>query len=397
MQRILQLYRSSYEGLNPASWWLALVMLINRSGTMVLPFMTLYLTQTRGFRTEQAGLVMAIFGAGAICGGYLGGRLTDRFGFYNVQLVSLAGGGLLFPLLGTMTSFPAICICSFFLALINDSFRPANSIAVAAYSKPEHTTRSYSLNRLAINLGWALGGSLGGFIAAKNYELLFIIDGCTNLSAAILLRIVLKPVAGQTKKKQATQAGKFEVFKDLRYMAFIGFVLLFSLAFFQLFSTQPLYFKTVLLLTEKQIGILMALNGLLIAMLEMVLVFKLEGRRHPLRYIPVGTAMLAISFLMFVLPVTGLGIALVSTLMMTAGEMLSMPFMNTFWVSRTNDSNRGSYAGIFTIAWAIAQVFGPAGGTWIAANAGFSALWWTVGAVGCASALGFWLLGRAER
>ncbi len=395
MQRVVNLYRSSYSGLNAESWWLALVMLINRSGTMVLPFMTLYLTEKQHFSTAQAGLVMGIFGAGAICGGFIGGRMSDRFGFYNVQLASLAGGGLLFLLLGQMHSFPAICGCSFVLALVNDSFRPANSVAVAAYSKPEHTTRSYSLNRLAINLGWALGGSLGGFIAAHNYQLLFVFDGCTNIGAAILLRLVLPPVARKPRSAGARPARPAEVYKDTRYMFFIGMVLLFSLTFFQLFSTLPLYFKQELHLSEGRIGMLMAMNGLLIAFFEMVLVFSLEGRRHPLRLIPLGTCLVAASYLIFVPGLQSLWIAVLSTLLVTTGEMLSMPFMNTYWISRTNDNNRGSYAGIFTIAWAIAQVFGPSGGAWIAGHAGFTALWWVTGIVALVSALGFRLLGRA--
>src|SRR3954468_1777746 len=102
MQRIAALYKASYSGLSPASWWLSAVMLINRSGTMVVPFMTLYLTQSLHYSVSQAGLVFGIFGMGAICGGFIGGRLADKFGFYAVQLVTLSGGGVLFMILGQM-------------------------------------------------------------------------------------------------------------------------------------------------------------------------------------------------------------------------------------------------------------------------------------------------------
>jgi predicted MFS family arabinose efflux permease len=64
------------------------------------------------------------------------------------------------------------------------------------------------------------------------------------------------------------------------------------------------------------------------------------------------------------------------------GEILAMPFMNSFWISRTSKSNRGQYAGLYTIAWSTAQVIGPAGGAEIAQRAGFTVLWWVVGA-GC--------------
>src|SRR3954471_22044905 len=108
MRRITTLYRNAYSGLSPATWWLGLVMLINRSGTMVVPFMTLYLTQTKHYTIGRAGVVMAMFGAGAVCGGFLGGRLTDKLGFYNIQISALLCGGLMFILLGRMNTFPAI-------------------------------------------------------------------------------------------------------------------------------------------------------------------------------------------------------------------------------------------------------------------------------------------------
>ncbi len=397
MKRVTALYKASYTGLSPASWWLSAVMLINRCGTMVVPFMTLYLTERLGYSITKAGIVFGIFGVGAICGGFIGGRLADRFGFYPVQLITLVSGGLLFVALGQMRSYPAICGFTFILAVVNESFRPANSLAIAHYSKEENRTRSYSLNRLAINLGWALGGSLGGFIAAHNYNLLFIIDGVTNIGAALLLRIFLAPARhANAVKKAVVKAPRFEAYRDRRYIAFTFFVLLYAFAFFQYFSTVPVFYRKVLHLSEPMIGATMAGNGILIALTEMVIVFRLEGRRHPLQYIPVGTAMMAVSFALFNLPIAG-GIALAfgATVIVTFGEMLSMPFMNTYWLSRTNDANRGQYAGLYTVAWAMAQVLGPTLGSRLADAHGFTVLWWGIFGICVLSALGFGLLHRA--
>jgi len=397
MKRIAALYKASYSGLSPASWWLSAVMLINRSGTMVVPFMTLYLTQSLGYSISRAGIVMGIFGAGAICGGFIGGRLSDRFGFYPVQLVTLACGGALFMVLGQMRSYPMICAFTFLLAVVNESFRPANSVAIAHYSKEENRTRSFSLNRLAINLGWALGGSLGGFIAAHNYNLLFVIDGITNIGAAILLRIFLAPARQEKHAKPAAKkAPRFEVYRDTRYMVFTVLVLLFAFAFFQLFSTLPVYYRQSLHLSEQVIGATMAGNGLIIALFEMVLVFRLEGKRHPLQYIPAGTLVVGLSFVVFNILPGALGVAIISMLLVTIGEMFSMPFMNTYWISRTTEANRGQYAGLYTVSWAMAQVLGPATGAGFADEFGFTALWWMIGGIAILAALGFWLLRRAE-
>src|SRR5215510_12781494 len=150
----LKTYVNAYSGLSKSTWLLSLVMLINRSGTMVIPFMTLYLTSPQmGYSIAQAGIVFGLFGLGAFTGAFLGGKLTDKIGFYPVQLITLMGGGVLFMILGQMKSYGLICLFTYLLSFVNEAFRPANSTAIAFYSKEENRTRSYSLNRLAINIG----------------------------------------------------------------------------------------------------------------------------------------------------------------------------------------------------------------------------------------------------
>lgn len=172
LQASVQLYRNAYSGIPKPVWWLALVMLVNRSGTMVIPFLTVYLTG-RGYSLNQAGFIMALFGCGAFVGGYLGGRLTDRFGFFYIQVFSLLCNGLLFIFLGALKQLWAIGACIFVLSSLGEAFRPANAAALVAYSSESNRTRCYALNRLAINLGWSIGPAVGGLLASKDYRLLF--------------------------------------------------------------------------------------------------------------------------------------------------------------------------------------------------------------------------------
>jgi len=400
MNRIFNLYKSAYSGLSPASWWLSLVMLINRSGTMVSPFITLYLTETMHFTIAKAGLVMSVYGLGAICGGVLGGRLTDKFGFYNIQISSLICGGVMFIVLGQMRGLPMICLCTFFLAVLNDAFRPANATAIAQYSKEDNRIRSYSLNRLAINLGWAIGGAIGGFIASHNYQLLFWIDGLTNIGAAILLRMVLSPSKNKQTPTHNTNAGKTnanEAIKDKIYLVFIFLTIIFGICFFQIFSTLPLFYHQELKLTPFFIGVVMSVNGLLIALFEMALVFTLEPKNKNILFISIGILFCGLSFVVFnLLPGREL-LTIGAILLLTLGEMLSMPFMNSFWVSRTTAHNRGQYAGLFTAAWSIAQVTGPYAGSQVAQHLGFRTLWWIVGGISILAAVGFRWLGTVKK
>lgn len=391
LTRTVSLYKNAYSGLSRDTWLLSLVMLINRSGTMVFPFMTIYLTQpSMGYSIGQAGLVIGVFGLGAMCGGWLGGRLVDRIGFHHVQLVTLTGGGFLFILLGQMKSYPLICACSFLLSVVNDSFRPANSTAIAAYSKEENRTRSFSLNRLAVNLGWAVGGAIGGILASINFHLLFWVDGVTNLLAALLLRLFLAPSSASAPGRTGSGEGAASSpYRDRIYLLFIFCTILFASCFFQVFSVLPVYYKRTLGLPEYMIGLLMTLNGLLITFFEMVLVFKMEGRREALYYISCGVLFVGASYLLLnVLPLS-VYTAYFCMVLLTAGEITAMPFMNSFWISRTTASNRGQYAGLYTIAWSTAQVVGPAGGAEIAQHWGFRPLWWMVCGVCLVAAMGF--------
>jgi predicted MFS family arabinose efflux permease len=371
------LYKNAYSGLSRSTWLLSLVMLVNRSGTMVLPFMTIYLTGI-GFSLFKAGIVVGMFGAGAIAGGYIGGKLTDKIGFYRIQLITLVGGGLLFILLGQIKSYPLICLFTFILSLVNESFRPANNTAIAIYSKPENRTRSYSLNRLAINLGWAFGGTLGGIIASFDYHLLFWIDGFTNIIAAVMLYYLLNP-ADQVAKDPVSAVHPLEKtspLKDKKFKIFIGLAVLYALCFYQLYSTIPVYYKDVYHMSEFYIGILMGLNGLIIVIIEMVLIFHLESKNKAMHFISFGLLLTAISFLVYIFLPIPMMTALISVILVTMGEIFAMPFMNNYWTSRASSHNRGQYAGYYTMAWSLAQVLGPTGGTWVAGHWGFNNLWW---------------------
>ena len=362
IQQTAKLYKTSFTGLSKESWLLSFIMLINRSGTMVVPFMTLYLTSKEMNRSlSEAGFVMMLFGLGSIVGAYFGGKFSDKIGFYKVQLFTLFGGGIMFVVLGQVKSYPLICVFTFLLSMVNEAFRPANSSSIAFYSTSENRTRSYSLNRLAINLGWAVGAFLGGMVAAYDYELLFWVDGMTNILAAGLLFYFLRPTI-QLKKEEVKEEAVPEVmsaYKDKTYLWFLVLMTLFSSCFVQLFTTIPKYFRDDMLLNEKYIGLIMAINGVIIVAIEMVLVYTLEKKNKNTQWIIIGLVMCAFSFLSLLIPGNAKLISLVMILFITVGEIMAMPFMNVFWLQRANDKNRGQYAALYTMSWGIGNTAGP--------------------------------------
>lgn len=393
----VQLYKQAYTGLSRNSWYLSLVMFINRSGTMVIPFMTLYCTQELHFTIAQAGWIMGIFGFGSISGAFLGGKLTDKYGFYDVQIFALLSGGLLFILLGFQHTFFTLGLVTFIMSLCNEAFRPANSTAIAHHSSGDSKTRSYSLNRLAVNLGWAFGAGMGGLLASINYHLLFWVDGCTNILAAIfLLKLLPRSAFIHHIKTLAANEVQSSAYRDKIYLAFIVLATMFATCFFQMLTIQPLFYKTEWYLSERFIGGLMAMNGILIAVIEMVIVYNLEGKRHPLKYISVGVLMTGIAFVMLNTLSPGKTTAILVILLITFGEMVSMPFMNAYWIVRTSDHNRGQYAALYSMSWSTAQILAPTVGSQIILFGDFRLLWWVLAVVCLISSIGFLVLYRLK-
>jgi predicted MFS family arabinose efflux permease len=380
-------YRSAYLGLSTATWGLALVMFVNRAGTMVLPFMTVYLRDEMHYTIAQAGFEIAFFGTGAILGNYVGGKLTDKIGYYQVQFWSLFFNGVLFIILSWMHSFAQIGICMFTIGVVGEAFRPANATAIAHYSLPENRTRSYSLNRLAVNLGFSIGPAIGGLLA---YQALFWVDGITCMLAALMLRIMLPPQEKTpVHHNEITRKDASSVWRDWIYVRFTFFVFLSALCFLQVFSILPIFFKEQLHFNKPLIGALLALNGLIIVIIEMVLVFKLEGRRSPVQYISLGSFCIGLSYLILNLPLAGLTVALVAMTTLTLGEMLMFPFVNAFWVKRSNDYNRGQYASLFSMSFALAHVLAPTFGSQIVQHSSYHSLWYVVFVLCLIASLGF--------
>ncbi len=395
----INLYRNAYSGLNRNIWLLSIVMLINRSGTMVLGFLTLY-CNSLGYSTMQGGWVVAIYGVGSIVGALLGGKLSDNIGFYRTQFAALFFGGIMFLVMGQMKTYLSICNCAFVLSMINEAFRPANATAIAHYSNRKNRTQSFSLVRLAINLGWGVGVAIGGILASIDYHLLFWVDGFTNIAASFALLLILPKVSLAQQKLPSAQDGETQTvlsgnsaIKDKEFMYFLFFVLLFGLCFFQVFTTVPVFMKNVLKLNESSIGIIMALNGVLIAVFEMLIVYKLEGKRPYLYLITVGTVLMAIAFLLLDVPLLpGFMVAIFAVLVLTMAEMIAMPFMNSFYISKSPENRRGQYAGLYTMAWSVAQVVGSSGGSFVGAKIGFINLWWIIAAICVIAAIGFYRL-----
>ena len=376
MKSLFTKYINTFRGLSKEVWWLALITLINRAGTMVIPFLSLYLTKSLNFSLSDVGWIMTAFGLGSVMGSWLGGKLTDKIGFYKVMVFSLFATGLLFILLQYLNTFITFWFGILIIMLIADMFRPAMFVALIAYSKPENKTRSVTLIRLAINLGFSAGPALGGLIITTlSYHGLFWVDGITCITATAVLINVLHPKKTQTLENVKSESPT-SAYTDKLFLVFLGAMILFGIVFLQYFSTMPLYYKDVYFLSELDIGILLGMNGFLIFVFEMPLIKWLENSRFSKSGLMLtGAVLTGLSFL--ILNVTSwTGVLIIGMLLMTFGEMVAFPFSNAFAMERAKHGNQGEYMALYSISFSIAHIFGHNMGLQLVNSVGYSKTWY---------------------
>lgn len=389
-------YIENYKGFSREIWILTLVTFINRAGTMVLPFLSKYLKEDLNFTYSQVGWIMVCFGLGSMLGSWLGGKLSDKIGFYRIMIFSLFTSGLMFFGLQYITSFEGLCIAIFLIMVVADMFRPAMFVSLGAYAKPENRTRALTLVRLAINLGFAAGPALGGLIIMNiGYQGLFWADGGTCILAIVVFAILVK------EKKKSKYIDKTDpdnvlthsVFKDKPFWIFLGTCLVTGILFFQLFTTIPLYHKEQFDLTELQTGLLLTLNGVIVFFIEMPIVSYIERNKiNKVKVVTLGCLLMAISLFLMLINFWA-GILIIMMLFMTFAEMFAFPFSNSFAMSRAPKGHEGRYMAIFTMSFSLAHILSAKMGMEVIANFGYQANWLFMGFLGLlGTALGYWVL-----
>ncbi|AXY76337.1 MFS transporter [Paraflavitalea soli] len=376
--RIAHTYRASFTGLSRETWLLSSIILINRAGTMVVPFMSMYITQNMHRSVADAGIVITLFGIGSVLGSAAGGYLIDKVGFRPVQIIASITGGILFILFGMVQHFTTLCALTVGMSFVAESFRPANVAAIAAYSAPANLTRSYSLNRLAMNIGWAVGSSMAGILAAINYHLLFWVEGIAYILVGLLIIALLPRTRGGPVKtiQTTTPAKKKSPWKDPFLLRFLVLTTLYMTCFILMFRLVPVFWKEELHINESVIGLLLGLNGVIIALFEMVLVGHWERKQRHVYYIVAGVVATGVAYLCLTLPrLPALFIATASVLFLTFGEMMAMPFINTVVMQRADEQSRGKYAAAYALSWSVANITGPVGGALVVMQGGYTLLW----------------------
>ena len=386
-------------------WYLCLAILINRAGTMVLPFLTLYLTLDRKLSPGTAGLALTIYGSCAIVVAPLAGRFSDRVGGLRIMKLSLILSGLVLFVFAFVSSVVAIFVVCGLWAIASEAFRPPSMAIIGDLAGPERRKAAFALSRLAINLGMSIGPVIGGFLAMRSYQLLFYVDGATSLLAGLLLAVLPwrtlhrdnKALMAAAQREQALVGSGSEtkatlrysdVLKDRRFTYFLIAMLPIELVFFQTLAAMPLFLVNELQMTEAGIGLLFAINTIIIIVVEVPLNTAMADwpHRHALA---LGALLIGIGFGALIL-IDGVFGAAVTVVIWTFGEMIFLPASAAFVSDIAPREQAGAYMGLYTMGFSVALAIGPWLGTEILENFGSSAVWIGAFLCSCITAVGIW-------
>jgi len=428
-------FQNWFGGLPSAVWILAGISFTNRAGSMIISFLTLYLTGPLHFDIATAGEIVLFFGIGGIAGSFVGGYLTDTLGYYKVQWLTLFIAGVVAAVVQYFHNFYFLCGGIFAFSFISEAFRPANNVALMYYSTDEIRTRAYSLLRISVNLAISFALGIGGLLIVLGWRWLFWFDALTSVAAAIVVLIFL-PENSNVKKQTATlkelnvyrekvkdkeqnsnvkkqtatlkelnvyrEKAKIEklkiIFKnsaysDKTFLLFTFYTFLGAVVFIQIIWTISYFFTRAYGWSEAQAGLMNALNCVFVLIVEMPLIFYLQNKLKPLQVVCIGIVCYGLAHTALLLPhALTLLPALIYILFISLGEILVMPFSSTWAAKHGEGARGGEYMGLYGIAYSFSHIAAPLLGTQIIAHFGFDTLWIILIALSALAFAGFYSL-----
>ncbi len=368
-----------WKGLNKLPknvWLLSGATLINRSGTMVLPFLAIYLTKVLGISTADAGVVLTFYGVGSLIVSPFVGKLSDRVGALNVMKFSLILTGLVLFTYSFATGYHLIMLITLVWAIVSESFRPAIFSLISMEADTGQRKTAFALNRLAVNLGMSIGPIVGGLLSQINFHLLFFVDGITSILAGIFLIFSpWKPFhkVAHENDMYTEHLEKKSIFRNGKFLYFLLAIIPVEIVFFQHFGAYPLYMVNVLGFKQSVFGFLIAINTVMIIFIEVPLNNSMANvpstKSIAMGAFLCGLGFGAMAFSYSIIPI------IITIIIWTFGEMIFFPAVASMAAELSPESKRGEYMGYFQTTFSLSFILAPWIGTQALQNYGSVVLW----------------------
>ena len=375
-------------------WIVVLVAFIDRiGGTLLFPFFSLYITKKFGIGMTQAGIILGVLSAFGLIGSMAGGALTDRLGRRRLILF-----GLVFSAISTLSFglanklvvlYPLVVV----VGLLSNIAGPAHDAMIADLLPEKQRSEGFGILRVAGNLAWIIGPTIGGLVAARSFFMLFVIDSVISCIVAFLFYKLIpetKPAAPAEKSHESvwqSVAGYRHVLRDFAFMAFLLVSILMLLVYQQMYNTLPVYLRDTHGFTPSAYGFLLTSSAITVVLLQFWVSHTIKDR-PPLLMMALGTIFYAIGFSMIGL-ISAYLLFVLAIVIVTMGEMIIMPTSQALTANFAPADMRGRYMAVFGLSWAVPSMIGPGAAGYILDHFNPNLLWYGGGILCVVSAFGF--------
>ena len=376
---------------------LVLSTFIDRLGGFLLyPFFALYVTAHFNVEMLEVGFLFAVFSAGNIIGGVVGGALADKYGRRAMILVGLISSGVSSIFMGLVDDLNIFYILAVFMGLMGNFGGPARQAMVADLLPKEKQAEGFGILRVAVNLSAVIGPIFGGIIATQSYLFLFIADAISSIITAIIVFVVIPETKPEKKEGEAeetvvkTVIGYKEVLKDWRYMLFLSVSALTVIVYMQMNATLSVFLRDIHGFPTLYFGFLLSMNAVMVVVFQFWITRKVS-KYSPMKVMALGTLFYMVGFSMYGF-VSEPYLYFFAMAIITIGEMIEMPVGQTAAAFFAPEDKRGRYMAMFSFHWAIPNLFAILVAGLIWENIGPNWVWYIAGILSLFAVIGFWLL-----
>jgi MFS family permease len=363
----------------------------------VLPFEVIYLHSGRGFSLGVAGLVIGVVTGLAVVASPAAGPVIDRAGARATAVgggVALAAGyaGL------AAASRPWQAFAAAAAAGVgNGALQPSQSALLAVLAPPVLRHRAVAVSRVATNVGFGVGGGLGGVVAARGLGgLVALLLG--NAATYLVYVIVLVVAVASEPPTEPLPGGYWHVLRDGRFVWLAGInVAVITVGWGYLSWVVPQYAHGDLGISTTSLGLLLLANAFTVAIAQIPVSRALEGRRRTTAIAITGVIFTGSFLLITAASWTRAGPAyialLIGAIAIGIGECFHTTALMPLVADMAPTALRGRYMAAMSLSWWIGLALASTVGIRLLAASPAAALFPAVG-LALAASLAALTLGR---